>query len=403
MHKPLEGIRVLELGIFHAGPGGTAILCDMGAEVIKIEQPITGDPSRHMARYKDVDFSIGNDRNLFSEGSNRGKKSITINLASSEGKNIAYNLIKKSDVFFTNLRPGTVKKMKMDYSVLEKLSPNLIYATVSSYGSRGPDRHQGGFDYQGQGKSGFMFTVGEPGSPPQLAQFGIIDQSTAIMASYQVVLAILMRERFGIGQEIEVSLLSTASYVMYFNNLIALLTGREIPRHSQSAADPLRNYYLCKDEKWIVHTEPPNEKNWIAVCEIIGHPELAHDPRYDNRDKRIDNSKELVIMFNKAFLTRNRDEWLRLFAEKNLMICPVHTTLEAIKDPQMIENDYIVDFDHPEMGKIKIPGFPIRFSRAEINNTILAPRLGEHTDIVLKEIGEYSEEEISLFRKNKVI
>ncbi|MFC1823773.1 CaiB/BaiF CoA transferase family protein [Thermodesulfobacteriota bacterium] len=403
MHKPLKGIRVLEWGIFHAGPGGPAILADMGAEVIKIEQPGIGDPVRYSDRYKDIDFRFGEGRNIFYEGANRGKKSITLNLARDEGKKIAYELVKKSDVFFTNIRPETVKRMKMEYATLSKIKPDLIHASVTTYGPRGPEGNRGGFDYQGQGKSGLMFSMGEPGMPPVLAQFGVIDQTTAIMASYQVVIAILMRDRFGIGQEVDVSLVSTASYMMYLNNLTALLTGKEVPRHEQATADPMRNLYQCQDGKWVIHNQVPRQDKWRLVCELLDLRELAEDPRYRTREKRLERSEELVVIFNEAFLKKPRDEWVRLFAEKDLIMSPVNTTLEAVHDPQLAANDYFVDYEHPELGKIKIPGFPIHFSGAEINNNLLAPRLGEHTDSVLKEIGGYSEEEISQFKNDDII
>jgi crotonobetainyl-CoA:carnitine CoA-transferase CaiB-like acyl-CoA transferase len=369
----------------------------MGAEVIKIEQPGVGDPARHSDRYKDIDFRFGKDRNIFYEGANRGKKSITVNLAHDEGKKIVHELVKKIDVFFTNIRPKSVKRMKMDYSTLSEIKPDIIHASVTTYGPRGSEGNRGGFDYQGQGKSGFMYSMGEPGMPPVLAQFGVIDQATAIMASYQIVIAILMRDRFGVGQEVDVSLLSTASYMMYLNNLTALLTGKEVPRHEQATADPMRNYYKCQDGKWIIHNQVPDKDKWRIVCELLDVPELSEDPRYDTREKRMDNSKELVSIFNKAFLKKPRDEWVRLFAEKDLIMSPANTQMEAVHDPQMAANEYIVDFDHPELGKIKIPGFPIHFSHAEINNNLLAPRLGEHTDMVLKEIGEFSKEEIARF------
>lgn len=403
MHKPLEGIRILEWGIFHAGPGGAAILCDMGAEVIKIEQPVIGDPTRTMTEYKDLDLKLANGDSIFYVAANRGKKSITLDLAHPEGRQTAYKLVEKSDVFFTNLRRSTVSRMKMDYASLSRINRKLIYASVTSYGLRGPDADGGGFDYQGQGRSGMMYSIGEPDMPPLLAQFGIIDQATAIMASYQILVAILMRERMDIGQEVDVSLLGSASYLLYANNLIALLTGREVPRHQQANADPLRNYYRCRDGKWVVQNQPPGEEKWRTVCQLVGHPELVEDARFNNRHKRIKNSRELVSIFNKAFATKSRKEWLQLFREKKLVMCAVNTTTEAINDPQMIENDYIVDFEHPDMGRIRIPGFPIHFSRAEVTNTMIAPKLGQHTDTVLKELAGYSDVDIARLRKDKVI
>ena len=403
MHKPLEGVRVLEWGVFHAGPGATAILSDMGAEVIKLEEPKKGDPLRRSRGYKDINFNLPCGVNLFNEEANRGKKSVTVNLAHDEGRQIAYRLVAKSDVFFTNLRPGAVARKKMDYKSLSPLNPRLIYASVTGYGTRGPDRDVGGFDYQGQGRSGMMYAFGEPDMPPQLGQFGIVDQATAIMASYQIVIALLMRERFGIGQEVDVSLLSTASYLLYINNLVALVVGRPIARHEQLKADPLRNYYCCQDGKWVIQTQPPGEAHWGTVCRVLGLPELADDPRFNKYDGRLAISHEVVPIFNEAFASKPRDEWIRLFHEANLIICPVNTPLEVTEDPQMIENEYIVDFEHPAMGKIRIPGFPIHFSGAAIDHNLIAPKLGEHTEEVLKELGGYSDEEIAHFREDRAI
>ncbi|MDY6882047.1 MAG: CoA transferase [Desulfatiglans sp.] len=403
MHKPLEGIRIIEWGIFHAGPGGPAILSDMGAEVIKIEQPVSGDPVRGVSEFKNVDFNFGKESNIFFEGANRGKKSITIDLSHKEGRDIAYRLIEKCDVFFTNIRPVTVKKMKMDYETLSKVNARLIYASVTGFGSRGPEANCGGFDFQGQGKAGLMFNIGEPNMMPLLAQFGLADQATAIMASYQIVIALLMRERLGISQEVEVSLLSTVSYLMYFNNLTALLKGIEVPRHERASADPLRNYYRCEDDQWIILTDTPNSDHWETICEILGYSEMTQDTRFDSREKRLENSRELVAHFDRAFSEKPRDEWLRLFREKNIIVCAVNTTMDVINDPQMEANDYIVDYDHPELGKIRIPGFPIRFSQAELKNNIVGPKLGEHTENVLKEIGGYGDEDIEAFKKKKLL
>ncbi len=403
MRRPLDGIRVLEWGIFHAGPGGSAILCDMGAEVIKIEQPVTGDPIRKLSRYKDLDFSFGNDRNIFFEGANRGKKSITIDLSKEEGRQITYRLAKECDVFMTNLRPKTVEAAGMDYTTLALVNPKLIYAGVSCYGSQGPDGNRGGFDYQGQGRSGFMYSLGEPSERPGLAQFAVADQTTAILGSYQVVIALLMRERFGVGQKVDTSLLGTLSYMMYFNYLSTLITGRDMPKHDQLSADPLRNYYQCKDGKWIVQNQTVGDDIWYSVCEVLGMPDLGEDPRYSSREKRIGKSKELVARFNQAFLKKTKDEWIKLFQEKDLVICAVNTVREAIQDPQMAANGYLVDFDHPDLGKIQIPGFPIRFSEAEINHNLDAPRLGEHTESVLKAVGKYTDEEIDQFKKAGII
>ena len=232
---------------------------------------------------------------------------------------------------------------------------------------------------------------------------GIAHNNTAIMASYQIITALLMRERFGKGQKVETSILGTVSYMLYFNHLVALITGREIPKHEQATADPLRNYYKCKDGKWIIHTQPRKEEYWQVVCQVLDIPELLNDARYDSIEKRMAHSEVLVKIYDKAFLKRPRHEWIKLFSEKNLVVSAVNTISEAVNDPQLLENGYLVDYEDPDMGKIRIPGFPIHFSGAELNRNFQGPRLGEHTDEVLKTICQYSESEIAALRKEKII
>ena len=403
MHKPLEGIRILEWGTFHAGPGGNAILGDLGAEVIKIEQPHVGDPIRHQKRFGHASFELPGERSLFFEASNRNKKGITLNLNSKEGREIAYRLVSKSDVFLTNFRQNIVEKMQMTYPILSQLNSRLIYASISAYGSRGPDSNRGGFDYQGQARSGFMFCIGEAGMPPLVSHFGIIDQATAIMVSHAIVTSLLMRERFGVGQEIHVSLLGSALYLQYINVLNALWLKQEVPRHERSDTDPLRNYYQCQDGKWLSMAFPQHwEHMWTAFCQALGHTELQHDPRFDNREGRLNNCKELISIFDEIFATEPRHKWLEVLANYDLICCPVNTTLDLEHDPQIVENEYIVDFDHPTLGKVKIPGFPVQFNGARVETRSFGPSLGEHTTEVLTSIGDYTEEEVKQFEEQGI-
>ena len=403
MRQPLEGIRVLELGMFHAGPGGTAILGDLGAEIIKIEQPGVGDPMRQMELVGNVRLRLEGGLSVWNEASNRNKKSVTIDLNNKRGREIAYRLASKSDVFLTSIRRPAVERMEMDYPVLSKINPKLIYAWVSGFGPTGPDRDAGAFDYQGQGRSGLMFSMGEPQMPPLVSQFGIIDQATSIMASHEIITALLMRERFGIGQEVHVSILGTSLYLLYANVLIALVGGFEVPRHHRDTEYPLRNYYKCQDDRWFIMTLTVAEKYWHPLCMAVGHPELENDARFDTDEKRHTNSQQLVAIFDEIFSTGPRDEWLEILAKYDLPVSPVHRLLDLVNDPQIVANDYIVDFDHPKLGKIKIPGYPIHFSETYAKTKSSAPELGEHTEAVLAEIGEYSENEITELKKNGII
>lgn len=393
MHRPLEGIKILEWAIHYAGPGATAILGDMGAEVIKIEKPVTGDPFRHP---KSGSLEIEGNTSILFEGTNRGKKSITIDLAHTEGKKIAYDLVSQSDVFFTNVRSSTINTMRMDYSTLAKINPRLIYARVNAYGTRGPDADRGGFDHQGQARSGMMYILGD--SEPTPISGGIVDHSTAIMASYQMVLAILMRERFGTAQEVDVSLMGTASYLMYLSNLAFIFDDKyaKIMR-----MNPLRHHYRCRDGKWLILRI--KDSDWAKVCGLIGCRSPEYDQKFNDMVDGLASSPELISVFEQVFSSKSRDEWLQLFYDRNLAISPVNTPEEAFNDPQMIENGYVVNFEHPDMGTIRIPGFPIHLSKGEITNTVGAPRLGEDTDEILHNMLSYSHEEIAALRARGVI
>ena len=403
MRQPLEGIRVLELGMFHAGPGGTAILGDLGAEVLKIEQPGVGDPTRKLNLVGNVRLQLEGGISVWNEAANRNKKSVTVDLSKRSGREVAYRLVSRSDVFLTSLRRPAVKKLQMGYPTLSEINPKLIYAWVSGFGPCGPDRDVGAFDYQGQGRSGMMFCMGEPQMPPLVCQFGIIDQATSIMASHEIITALLMRERFGIGQEVHVSILGTAVYLLYANVLIALVGGFEVPRHQRATEYPLRNYYKCADDHWFIMTLTISERYWPPLCQAIGRPELEKDARFDTDEKRHANSEQLVTIFDEIFATRPRDEWLGILAKYDLPVSPVHRLSELADDPQIVQNDYVVDFDHPRLGKIKIPGYPVQFGKTYARTKSGAPELGEHTDAVLAEIGGYSEEEIAQLKDEGAI
>jgi crotonobetainyl-CoA:carnitine CoA-transferase CaiB-like acyl-CoA transferase len=274
---------------------------------------------------------------------------------------------------------------------------------VSAFGPKGPDRDKGGFDYQGQARSGFMYSLGEDDMPPLVSQFGIIDQVTAIMASHQILTALYMRERTGAGQEVHVSILGSATFLLYFNILIAQMGGFEVPRHKHAAAHPMRNHYRCADDRWLMMTLTPPERFWGPLCRALDRPDLENDPRFDTEEKRFEKSAELVAIFDDIFMKRTRQEWLDIFSKYDLFCCSVNSFMELEHDPQIIENGYLTDFDHPTLGKIKIPGYPIHFNGKSVEAKNAAPDLGEHTDEILLEVGEYSRAEIERFRANGVI
>ena len=292
---------------------------------------------------------------------------------------------------------------KKGINLLKKINPKLVYASVSAFGPKGPDRDKGGFDYQGQARSGFMYSLGEEGMPPLVSQFGIIDQITAIMASHQILTALYMRERTGAGQEVHVSILGSATFLLYFNILISQMGGFEVPRHNHASAHPMRNHYRCADGRWLMMTLTPPERHWGSLCRALGRPDLENDPRFDTEEKRFGKAAELVAIFDDIFMERTRQEWLDIFSEYDLFCCGVNSFMELEHDPQIIENGYMTELEHPTLGKIKIPGYPVHFNGNCLKANRAAPELGEHTDEILTKVGGYSRTEIERFREDGVI
>jgi len=384
---PLEGIRIVEYAIWHAGPGASAILGDMGAEVIKVES-LSGDPERRQKGLGAVRFDGKSDPDwsfLF-EFSNRNKKGICLDIESEKGRRIFSRLIRSADVFLTNLRNSTKPRLGIDYATLSAVNPKIIHASVSGFGLKGPMNDIGAFDPMGQAVSGMMFLT--DADEPILLQTVILDQMTSIAASHAILSALVVRERQGIGQEVHVSLYSSALWLMHANLLVTgLMKSNPVSVWDRLKNPPLRNCYRCKDDNWIMATHNPEPKYWPDFCRITGQDRLLDDPKFKGEMDRLQNSEELVPIFDQVFLTKTRDEWMALFREKGFMFAPVQRINEVLTDPQAVENDYVLDFDHPVFGKVKIPGFPVTFSANRVGIRSLSPKLGEHTDSVLQDVG----------------
>ncbi len=395
---PLEGIRVTEYGVFHAGPGGGAILGDLGAEVIKIEDR-RGDPERYWTHVVDVDFTMPDGESFMFQISNRNKKGIVLNIKKPRGRQVFNRLLENSDVFITNLRKSTKSQLRIDYATISKINPRIIYANVSGYGPNGQESDLGAFDPMGQARSGMMFITGK--KEPVILNLAVLDQTTSIALSHAILTALLYRERRGVGQEIDVSLFSTALWFQYVNMMMygCMSIGQIVSNRFKSS--PLRNSFRCKDGNWIVGAHH-DERYWVLLCKATGLSMLLDDSRFSDDESRRANNQELIELFDKVFATRNRDEWMDIFRAKGLMFCPVQEIQEVFTDSQAIENEYVIDFYHPALGKVKIPGYPVHFSSTRAGTLSAAPALGEHTDIIMRQIG-FTDEEIRELKNEGVI
>ena len=397
---PLEGVRVLECAVFHAGPGGSAILGDLGAELIKIETP-AGDPERYWTNVGGVDFTLSNGDSAMFEGSNRNKRGICLDMKKEKGRAIFDRLARRADVFVTNLRKSTKVKLGLDYPTLARLNPKIIHASVSGYGLEGPMSDLGAFDPLGQARSGMMFVTGSP--EPKMLHLGLLDQATAIALSHAILTALFVRERKGIGQEVHVSLYSTALWIQYANLLMrSLLSADPSATTTRFNHSPLRNAFCCRDGGWILGTHHPEERYWPSFCEATGKTDLLENPHFTDDSGKPTNFVELIEIFDGVFATRTRDEWMEIFRERGLMFSSVQHISEVASDPQALANDYVVPFDHPRQGRVDLPGYPVHFSACRSGTRHAAPTLGQHTDEILREIG-CGDSEIDALRQEGVV
>jgi len=398
---PLEGIKIVEYGIFHAGPGASAILGDMGADVMKIESGV-GDPARNWTKLGRIDMSLPNGESLFFQISNRNKKGIYLDIEKKKGREILHRLVKEADVFLTNLRKTTKAKLGIDYGSLRQVNPQIIHANVSGYGPKGPMKDLGAFDPLGLACSGLMYVTGA--SEPVFIHGGVMDQATAIAASHAILTALLVRERSGMGQEVHVSLYGTGLWLMYPNIMLANVLSLGPMDISPNRYDhsPLRNLFRCKDKKWIMVAHHPEEKYWPLFCKATGQTALLADPRFTDNSGRNVHCAELVAIFDKVFATKTRDEWMETLLKEKLMVCPILNINEIRDDPQARVNDYVVGFKDRLLGDAKIPGYPVHFSANRAGTRSFAPTLGEHTDLVMHQMG-YTDREIQELKKEGVI
>ena len=402
MTRPLEGIRVLDWTQWQMGTVATAMLADLGAEVIHIENRITGDGGRGN---KFGLWELPNGESAYFEINNRGKKSITLDLTKEKGKEVLYRLVEKSDVFVHNFRQGVPERLKTDYETLYKYNPKLIYATASGYGPKGPEARQPSYDLIGQARSGIMNMVGEPEIVPQPIHGGIGDQVGAIMTGYGILTALFVRERMGIGQKVDASHLGSLMMLQGLGVGRQLYLGRDwFVESREQQNNPLWNHYKCKDGRSVVLAMLQPDRQWPDVCKALGIEHLITDPKFKDIMVRQVNKEELINIMDKIFITKTVAEWMKILKDTgDIICCPVQTIADLENDPQVLENDYIVDYNHAIFGPVKVMSMPLQFSKTSPVVKAEAPQFGQHTEEVLLDVGGYSWEEITRLKDEEVI
>jgi crotonobetainyl-CoA:carnitine CoA-transferase CaiB-like acyl-CoA transferase len=405
MSGPLDGVKMLEWASFINGAGAGYMLGDLGAEVIKVEEPGRGDPSRGSEKLWDRQMMLKGNLNLVFETFNRNKRGITLNMRSEKGLDVFYQLVERSDVFYTNYREELRKRVGVDYESLCKVNPRIIYVVASGYGPRGEDLDKRAFDVLIQARTGLMMACGDRDSKEPYEIVGaVVDQLAATMTAYAILVGLIGRERTGVGQEIQTSMLGSAIHLQALNIQTALWRGRQQPRHSRvRSGNAFTNSYECADGKWIELSDMQYDRFWDNVKETLGLADEQVEELFATPQMRRDNKEAFIKCLDAVFAAKPRDEWLRIFKGKAQFAYDiVNNVAEAAVDPQVQANEYVTDFHHPVLGDVKMPGVPFSLSKMEAGPRAKAPELGEHTEEVLLELG-YTWNDISQMKEQGVI
>jgi crotonobetainyl-CoA:carnitine CoA-transferase CaiB-like acyl-CoA transferase len=399
----LDGIRVIDWTIWQQGPVASAMLGDLGADVIKIEERVGGDPGRGVARMAGIDLATR--PNFYFEANNRNKRGITLNLKKPEALEIVYGLVAKSDVFVQNFRKGVADRIGLGYETLRQHNARLIYGSATGYGKQGPESGDPSFDYLGLARSGIMLAAGEPDMPPLAIAGGVADQMGAVMLAYGILAALIARERFGVGQQVDASHLGSMMWLQGLSVAARLMMGFAIPRQSREAAvNPLWNHYRCEDGRWLALGMLQPDRQWVDFCRAIGAPEAAEDPRYKTMPERAGNAMEIIAMLDRIFATKPCAEWVRILrAGGDFIFTPLNGVDDLPDDPQVRANDYVATFEHPAHGPTQVVGLPVGLSETPGAIERAAPEFGQHTEEILTELLGYSWDDVARLKDEEVI
>ena len=403
MANLLEGIKVIDWTQAHHGAATGYMLGDLGADVIKVEDP-EGDIARTWRSIMGVSLELPGGRNVLFEGANRNKRSMTLNLKTPEGKELFKKLVSGADVLITNHRRAVRQNLGLDYGHFAPENPRLIYAVASGYGEKGPSSDERSFDNVAFAWSGMMHLVGEEGDPPLYMTPGAADQLGATMLVQAITGALYWREKTGEGQQVEASLLGALVHLCAMPFNIYLMSGRLPKRPTRKKVfNPLVSWYPCADGKWIMFSINRPQESWHDFCEVLGlgHEVEASD-KFNSTRNRAEHCEELIDIIDGATATKARDEWLALCRARGLICAPVNSVEDIPLDPQIAANGFVFDYDHEVLGKTKTIGFPVSYSRLQQEVRSGAPELGQHTEEILLDAG-YGWDDIESLRDKGVI
>ena len=395
--KPLDDIKILSLEQYGAGPFGSLHLADLGAEVIKIEDPnFNGDVGRYVPP-----FNKGTD-SLFHETFNRGKKSIVIDINSDEGRKVFNELVKKSDVVYSNFRGDVPEKLKITYDYLKSINKKIVCVSLTGFGMTGPRSSEPGYDYIMQGLTGWMNLTGEPDGPPTKSGLSLVDYSGGLIASIAILAGVHSARRTGEGMDCDLSLYDTALSLLTYPATWWLSKEYEVERSSRSSHPSLVPFQLFKGEDdWFV-VGCAKEKFWERLRDLL-EDERLKDEKFSNFSLRFDNKKELITILDEIFSQKKSDEWLELLKDKQIPSGPINSLKDVFDDEHAISREMFFEYEHPELGKVKQVLSPVNVGKENKKDIKRAPMYNEHTEYILRDRLNYSEEEIQRLKDNGVI
>jgi crotonobetainyl-CoA:carnitine CoA-transferase CaiB-like acyl-CoA transferase len=391
----LDGVRVLDLSRVLAGPFCGMLLSDLGADVVKIEDTGSGDESRTWPPHKDGEsaaFLV----------INRNKRDMTLDLKVPEGVEVLKRMVATADVLIENFRTGTMESFGLGYDTLAAINPRLVYCSISAFGRTGPRKDAAGYEALMQAFSGIMSITGEPDGAPLRCGVSFLDLTTGIFSAFGIVNALLHRERTGLGQRVDGSLLETAVTLLNYHAEGYLLAGVQ-PKPLGSSHPSLSPYrtFQCRDGQWIF-IAGANDRFWQRLAPALGLSEMVTDPRFAKNIERVKNRRELEAALEAAIGKHDREPLLKVLEEAGVPATPVNTVQQVMEDAQTAARSMIERVVHPRLGEIPVVGTPVKFSRMRPGVRRPAPQQGEHTDEILAEHA-YTATDIAALRAKKVV
>ena len=376
--QPLQGIRVLDLSRVLAGPYCTMVLGDLGADVIKVESP-DGDETRGWG----PPFAGG--ESAYYLCVNRNKRSIVVDFKTEQGRGILHELIRRSDILVENFRPGTLARFSLDYGSASAINPNLVYCSITGFGQTGPLRDKPGYDFMIQGMGGLMSITGEPDGEPIKVGVAVADLFAGQNAVIAILAAVQARSQIGKGQHLDISLFD--SQVAMLANVASnyLISGNLPKRYGNAHANIVPYQSFQASDAWFV-VAVGNDRQFEKLCEVLGKQEFANNERFGSNSERVKHRHELISLLKPVFLTKTSREWLSMLEAAGIPCGAINTLDDVFSMPQVSARELLVHMEHEEIGDLKLVGSPLKFSDTPVDYKLPPPRLGEHTEDILKEL-----------------